>query len=846
VSRYALLSLAARPRRAAMTALAVLLGVSLISGTYIFTDTIHSAFRELFGSSTQGSSVIITSRQSLSSPVNAPAKTHTGLISEIRALPGVAGVEGEISNEATVIGRDGKPIQNTYAPTLALSYVPPQFGRFNFVAGSPPTGPDEVAVDEATALRQGFHVGGTVGVVTDQPLQRFRISGIARLSGASLGGATFVVFSLATAQALYLETGRVDQIAVTAQKGTTASELITDIAPYLSPELVVRSAQSQANAEAAGIADRLGILTDGLFAFGFIAVFLGGFAIFNTFSMTIAERMGEFALLRALGATRRQVLRTVLMEAVAIGLAGSVVGLLGGFLAAILIRALFEAIGLSLPSAGISFRLRTAEVGLGIGLLVTLGAALLPALRATNVAPLQAIREHQGPRKAGWRATVIRAALGLALFAGGLAIALTGTGSASARLARSAVGAGVIVLAIVAVAPMVIAQAVRVVGWPLERNGRILGRLARENTTRNASRTAATASSLMIGLALVLFVAVYTNGLRDSTSNVIDHTLLADFTLQSNNGTNTIPAATVEAITAVPQVQAVASVTSAAGRLGTSGLVTAEGVDPTTFGQVYRFDWVHGSPAALANLGPGQVLVEQNTARSAHLAVGQRVTLTTETGLRSTVTVAGIYQDQALLQGFVLPVSVFDRIFHQPRLADVFIKLMPGSNRGDVARELAGALQPFPGVAARSTQQVKNVVAGRVNSVLGLFYALLALVVGMSLLGIVNTLSLSLHERTRELGMLRALGMTPEQTKILIRDESIITAALGAIAGVVLGVLLAWIVTLALAGDGVVFAPPLLQVLGLLVLGLAAGVLASVLPARRAVRLDVLEAIAQE
>jgi putative ABC transport system permease protein len=846
VTAYTLRNLAARRRRAAMMALAVLLGVSMISGTYIFTDTIHSAFGELFSGTTQGTSVIVSSRQSLSSPVNAPAKTHTQLISTIRALPGVAGAEGEISNVATIIGRSGKPIENSYAPTLGLSYVPPPYGRFSFVAGSPPTAPGQVAIDQATAERQGFHVGDMIGVVTDQPLQRFRISGIARLGSASLGGATFAVFSLAAAQALYLETGRVDQIAVTATKGTSTSSLIAEIAPLLSPELIVRSAQSQANAEATGIADRLGILTDGLFAFGFIAVFLGGFAIFNTFSMTIAERMGEFALLRALGATRGQVLATVLTEAAAIGLAASLVGLLGGFLAATLIRALFGAIGLSLPSAGISFQLRTAEVGLGVGLLVTLAAAIVPALRATNAAPLQAIRDQQGPRPESTRATVLRAAIAAALFAAGLVLTLSGSGSASARLARSAVGAGVIVLAIVVISPVAISRAVRVVGWPLERGGRILGRLARENATRNSTRTAATASSLMIGLALVLFVTVYANGIRASTNSIIDHTLLADYTLQSSDGTSPVPPATVQAVTALPQVQAVASLTSAEGRLGRSGLVTAEGVDPSTFGQVYRFDWVNGSPATLTGLQPSDVLVEQDTARSAHLSVGDQVSMTTETGLERTLTVRGIYRDQALLQGFVLPISLFARIFHQPRLQAVFVRLGPGANKAAAGQELTHALAPFPGVVARSTQQVKSVVASHVNSVLALFYALLALVVGMSLLGIVNTLSLSLHERTRELGMLRALGMTPEQTRVLIRDESIITAALGAIAGVILGVLLAWIVTLALAGDGVVFALPVLQVLGLLVLGLVAGVAASILPARRAVRIDVLDAIAQE
>ncbi|MEA2197493.1 MAG: putative transport system permease protein [Solirubrobacteraceae bacterium] len=842
---YTLRNLGARRRRAAMTALAILLGVSMISGTYIFTDTIHSAFRLLFSGATRGTTVVVSSRQNLGSPVNAPAKTHVAIVSLIRALPGVAGAEGEISNVATIIGRNGKPIENTYAPTLGLSYVPPQFGRFSFVAGSPPTRPGQVAIDQATAQKQGFGVGDMVSIVTAQPAQRFRVTGIARLGGASLGGATFAVFPLVAAEALYLENGRVDQVAVTAQRGWSASELITEITPLLTPELVVRSAQSQAGAEAAGFADRLGILTDGLFAFGFIAVFLGGFAIFNTFSMTIAERMGEFALLRALGATRPQVLGSVLLEAAAIGLVASLLGLAGGFLAATLIRALFGAIGLSLPSAGIAFHLRTAEVGLGVGLLVTIAATLVPALRATRVAPLQAIRADQPPRRVRRRTAWIRAAVTLALIAGGLVLALTGSGSASQRLTRSAIGAGVIVLAIVAIGPMAISRAVRVVGWPLERRGRILGRLARENATRNSARTAATASSLMIGLAAVLFVVVYANGLRASTNRIIDRTLTADYTLESTDGATPIPPATVQSITALPQVQGVASLTSAQGHLGRSGLVTAQGVDPSTFGQVYRFDWVHGAPA-VAGLLPGDVLVEQDTARSAHLSVGQRVTMTTGTGVQSTVTVRGIYRDNALLQGYVLPISAFNRLFHQPRIQAVFVRLMPGTNKADAGIELGRSLRAFPGIVARSTQQVKNVVAGRVNSVLALFYALLALVVTMSLLGIVNTLSLSLYERTRELGMLRALGMTPEQTRTLIRDESIITAALGALAGVVLGVGLAVIVTVALAGDGVVFALPVVQVLGLLALGLVAGVAASVLPARRAVRLDVLAAISQE
>jgi putative ABC transport system permease protein len=350
----------------------------------------------------------------------------------------------------------------------------------------------------------------------------------------------------------------------------------------------------------------------------------------------------------------------------------------------------------------------------------------------------------------------------------------------------------------------------------------------------------------MIGLALVLFVTIYASGLRASTSRIIHQTFLGDLAIESQDGASSIPPASAQAAASAPGVVAVSSLKAAPARLGSAGKITAEGIDPNTIGQVYRFDWVQGSSATLAGLGPAQAILERDTARAANLTVGDHATLTTETGLRKRLTIAGIYSDRALLRGIALPQVEFDQLFHQDRLQNVFVKLAPGSSPVGAEAAVNRTLSSLPGVVARSEKQLADEVSGRVNSVLILFYALLAMSVLMSLLGIVNTLNLSVHERTRELGMLRAIGMTRRQARVLIRNESVITAAIGSLVGVALGIFLAWVVIRSLSSEGIVFSLPWLQVAGVLAVGLLAGVLAAVPPARRAARLDLLAAIAHE
>jgi putative ABC transport system permease protein len=847
VIRFALRNLLARRRRAALTAMAVFVGVAMVSGTLVFTDTIHSAFRQLFTNAATGADVVVASRQDLSSPISAPASMPASLVAQIRTLPGVAAAYGQVEDTATIVGRNGKAITSFGAPTLALSYVPPPFTGLQFVAGTRPHNSGEVAIDQQTALNQHYRVGDLVPIVTGQPVREFRISGIARFGSASLGGATFAVFDLGTARGLYGKENKVDVVYVADERGTAPATVVSEIRPLVSPELVVRMARQQVGADVQRVSSQLSILTGGLLAFGFIAVFVGAFVIFNTFSITTAQRTREFALLRALGATRPQVLRAVLTEAAGIGLFASIAGIGGGLGIAAAIRALFGAIGFNFPSAGLVLAARTVLLGMAVGVLVTVAAGLLPAWRATAVAPLEALRESAAPPRprTGWsRLLPILPAIGLGV--GGVLLAFLSGGSTSAKLTASAAGAVMLVLAMVALVPTAVRGLSRIVSWPLERGGRILPRLARENATRNPGRTAVSASGLMIGLALVLFVTVYANGLKRSTAQTIDRTVLGDFTIESQNGTRLIPAAAARAAALAPGVAAVSSLTTGIARLGSTGDQTAIGIDPTTIGAVYKFQWVDGSDSVVTNLSPGQVVVERNVARDANLRVGSRTTLTTETGLRTQVSVAGIYRDQALLRGFALPLAEFDQIFHQHELAAVFVKLAPGANQQAAGAAIRQGLGAFPGVVARSQAQLRNQITGHVNKILLLFYALLAMSVLMALLGIVNTLTLSIYERTRELGLLRAVGMTPGQAREMVRDESMITAAIGTLVGIALGLALAWIITRALTDQGIVFSVPWPQVGVLLVLGLLAGVLAALPPAARAARLDILAAIADE
>ncbi len=509
-----------------------------------------------------------------------------------------------------------------------------------------------------------------------------------------------------------------------------------------------------------------------------------------------------------------------------------------------MIRAVLGASGVQVQFTGLVLELRTVLVAIVVGLIVTMAAGLVPAARATFVSPIEALRESRRPARPRLSPVLIGPVLFMALI--GALFAFATVESRRDRLTVSAIGAVLLVLAAMLLTPFVVPQLGRVAGWPLARGGRILGRLARDNTTRTPVRTAVTASSLMIGLALVLFVSVYVGGVRASTRTTVDRTVSADYAIVNPDGTGSIPAVSARAVAGVPGVLAVSSIKRATADVAGAGQITSAGIDPSSIGQVYRFDWLGAAPLALADLGPGDVLLERDTARAAHLHVGQQVEIASPSGLRANLTVRGIYTDRALLPGLALPLPQFDQLFNQGRVQQVLVTLGPDANPASTLAQIQASLRSVPGVAVRSERQLSDQASGQEGSILALFYALLALTVVMAVLGIATATALSIHERTRELGVLRALGMTRAQARGLIRDESLITAAIGTIIGAVLGIVIAWLVTRPLGAEGIVFTVPWLQLVLVIVVGLAVGVLAAVPAAARAARLDILSAIAHE
>ena len=837
-----------RRRRAALTAMVVAVGVATITGTLVFSDTIRASYRTLFAGAAQGAALTVAGRQDIAADPSAATPVPQSLVGRIRRLAGVAAAQGEVSDVASIVGRNGAVIASGRLPTAALSYLRPPFTGIRIVAGSPPRGLRRVVLDERTAAQQGLGIGSLVSILTGQPVRRFRISGIAALgpgSGAGLAGERFVVFSLSAAQALYGKAGVVDLIDVALIPGASPRAVSAEIDPLLPAGVVVRNRAGQVDLEVTDTTLRLRSLTDGLLAFAILAIVVGGLLILNTFSISATQRASELALLRALGATRGQVLATVLQEALVVGVVGSLIGIVIGPAAALLIRGVFDLAGANLPSGALTLRASSALIGLGVGVVVALVAALSPALRAMQAAPLEALRARAAPSPSRMN-DVVRGAVTAAGGLGGLGLILTAGGASGERLRVCAIGGALVVCGALVGAPFAVRALARIVAWPVERRGGAVGGLAREQAIQNPVRTAISASSLMVGLALVLLLTGYTAGLRASADAAIRQTFIGDLAIQDQNGTDSIPGATVQAAAGVPGVLALSGLKTAEARLTGAGDVQVGAVDPTSWGEVYRFDWVSGSNAAFTGLVPGQVLVEQNTAQAAGISVGQRVTLLTGSGRRVTAHVVGIYRDAGLLHGLVVSEDWFDQLFNQPRLQDLFVKLIPGPGQGQVLASLQATLRRFPGVVLRSQRQLASAAQRQVGSVIGLFYALLALSLLMALTGIAGTLSLSVHERTPELGILRALGMTQGQARALIRDESLITAAIGSVSGAAVGLLLAWSVTRALASVGFVFSVPWVGLAAALLTGALAGVLAAVPPARRAARLDVLAAIADE
>jgi putative ABC transport system permease protein len=852
----ALRGLLTRKLRTVLTMIAILLGVSMISGTFVLTDTIDTSFTNIFQQAGQGTDVVITGTVAVKGQFdNKPPALPASLLSIVRGTPGVKSAEGAISDTAGIYTLRGKAVGATGgAPGLLFSWAHRPFNPLTIIQGHAPLSHGQFVVDKSTFDKQHLHLGQRLLIGTGTAAAKpFTLVGNVRFGTVtSIGGAAIIVVPLADAQVLTGKVGKFDQISVAAQSGLSQTELAQRIQQRIPTSLrsTVKVATENKNVsdQAGAIAQALNFITIALLAFGGIAVFVGAFIIFNTFSITVAQRIREFAMLRTLGATRAQVLRSVLLEALLVGLVASIIGLLAGLGIARGLTALFVAFNIDLPSTGLVFQARTAVVGLLTGTIVTLVAGLVPAIRATNVPPIAALREGAVlPRSRFARFVPIAAVVGLG---GGIGLLLFGVfGSFSAtgtRLTVIGLGALLLFIGVAMIAPHFVKPAALLLGWPVERVTRITGRLARENTARNPTRTAVTAAALMIGLTLVGFVTVFADELRTSATAAIKRELAGDFLIYNDQG-STIPDAIGPAISRLPGVGVVSPILTSRARVAGMGVTGVNGIDPATITRVYNFDWQHGSTASATGLGSHGILVTDSFAKDHHVAIGQRLRLTSPAGVHDTFTVRGIYQKSQLLTGVTIPAATMRRNFQLKADEAIIANADPGANKEQVRKRLTAFLQhTFPTAAVHSEVDFENQQTTSVNQLLALVYVLLAMSVIVSLFGIINTLVLSIYERTREIGMLRAIGTTRTQVRWIVRWESVITSIIGGVLGLILGVALAFLITTALQSQGLSFSLPGAQLLIWVIFAILFGIIAAAWPARRAARLDVLQAIAYE
>jgi len=837
VRNVTLKGLLAHKLRLLLTAMAIILGVTFISGTLVLTDTLHATFAGLFGNiyskidfQVRGVAQLGTnSANAVRDPI------PESLLAKVQAIRGVETADGTVEGYAQFVAPDGKAIETTEAPTLGINYNDdPQISALRIIAGGPPVHGNDVLMDEGTAQKYGFTVGQSVRILFAGPSRTFTITGIAEFGSASnLAGATLAGFTLPTAQDVLQEPGVLDAINVVTTPGADQPAVQKDIAKVLPPGVQVVTGQTVIQENTNAVDQALSFFNTALLIFAFISLFVGAFTIYNTFSIIVGQRTRELALLRVVGASRRQVFRSVLAEAAIVGFVASAAGIGLGVLAAVGLKALISGFGISLPPGPLTFEPRTVVVGLVVGTGVTVAAAIGPARNAVRIAPVAALSDHVAEtaislkRLFVWGAVL--AVAGAVLFAVGLsapAVALVG------------IGAVCLFVGVAMLAPSLARPLSGMIGRPLARLLGEPGKLGRANSMRSPRRTAQTASALMVGLALVSATAVFGASLSRSATSSVDQAISAGLIVTPTGAEGGFSQLVPQAAAAVPGVTA--ETTVYAGRFEVRGLlqfltaVTTQNLSSTVILRMTA-----GTPAAL---DAGDLLIDSTTASNDHLSVGDTVPVRFARTGPTTLRIGGIYQANALIGSYVVSDAVFEAHYYSRHTPAAVLLTTSGSEAA-----VRNALAAYPNVQVQTRAQFEQSQASSVNQLLGLVYALLALAVLIALIGIINTLMLSVIERTREIGLLRAVGMRRRQVRSMVRSEAVILAVFGAIIGIVIGTPMGLALVAALRQQGInETVVPVSNLIIFLVLAGVLGLLAATWPARRAAKLDVLAAIATE
>lgn len=838
--RTALRNVLAHKARLLMTMLAVLLGVAFVVGTLVFTDTVGNAYKERYLTTLRHVSVQAT--PPFDEKSGEPGTVGEDTLRRLRRLPGVASVTGSVEGFAAVAAKDGHPLGEGNV-ARAGNYFPQADGkddRHPLTTGRAPTGPDEVLVDTSTADQGGYKVGDTVRLAIDGPVLHKKLVGIVRTDDTSGSGGTAVFFDDATAQKLLLKPGQYDGFSLVAERGTSEQRLAAeahDLMPKDSEISTGAQLREQQRAAAAEGADGLGQV---LLVFAAIALFVGVFVIGNTFTMLVTQRSQEVALMRAVGAERRQVTRSVLIEAALLGLCAGAAGFLLGIGVAMTMRHLFASTGSGVPDGPLVVAPGTVLVSFLVGVVVTMLAAYLPARRAAAVPPVAAMSALHTPPPA--RSLRRRNAIGVALFViGVLGVVLA---ASSGEQGRTVVlfPSALLLIGIIVVTPALSGPAIALAG-PLLRRFGVPGTLAARGARRNPRRTASTASALMIGLSLVTGLTVVAVSATTSLHQRAENTVTADFEISSRRGDH-LPASVHDTLAKSTTVTSSSPQRQSAVRIG-GNEENLTGVDARNIGDLLDPSFISGSLAALGADGGKNLLIDTTTADNYGWTMGRRVPVVYRDGGRDTLRIGGIYRDDELLPATMLPLATLQP--HLKEIEDTSVLVHTKDGDGEtVRRSLQRALDHNPLIRLRNTDDLADSAGGGdITLLLNMLYGLLAMAVVIAALGVVNTLAMSVIERTREIGMLRAVGLQPEQTRRMIHLESVLISLFGALLGIGAGIFLGWAAG-RLASDsiqGYEMVVPWGRIAVALAGAALVGVVAGLWPARRAARLNVLTAL---
>ncbi|MFE6619980.1 ABC transporter permease [Streptomyces sp. NPDC057740] len=848
--RLSVSSLRAHKRRFAGTFLAVFLGVAFLAGTLVMGDTLRAGFDTMFGNASSGTDAVVRSADAVTTPGESEGVREpvgTDLVTTIERAPGVAAAAPDIQGAGQLVGRNGDPIGGQGPPTLAGNWITdPQLNPYRLAEGRAPQKSGEVVVNRGTAERGDLRIGDTTTLRTPDPV-KVTIVGLATFGGEDgMAQVTFTGMTRADAEKyLTARPGEAASIQVRAAPGTSQQELVDELTTVLPDGVEAITGQESAAENTDMISSQfLNLFTTFLLVFSGVALLVATFSIHNTFAIVVAQRTRENALLRALGASRRQLTASTLVEATAVAVAASVAGLAGGIGIAAGLQALFPAIGFPFPEADLVLKPLSMTLPLAVGVVVCLGSALLPARRAGRTAPLAALRETAVDTSGASRT---RAVTGMGLIALALGVTLGGV-LLTPSLWLAGTGAVLALAAFVVLGPVASTTAVRILGGPLDRLRGVTGGLARRNALRSPKRTAATAGALMIGVAVVSLFTVFGASLKATMDQTVSRSFAGDVAVSTPSfgaGGSGLSPRLAAAVQRLPEVDTAVGLGRGVAEVDGKGRALTV-TDPVALERTFDLGTVHGS---LTDLGTHGMAITRKEADKQHLTTGDQARLTFTDGRTETFTVRAVYGRSELAGDYVITREAWAP--HRTQDADTLLAVSfkdgVNTDTGKAAVEKVAARYGNPEVQTRDEYARSS--AGGIDMMLTLVYALLALAVLIALLGIANTLTLAVHERTRELGLLRAVGQTRPQLRAMVRWESVLVAAFGTVGGLALGAFLGWV--LVKASDGAsdsafAFAIPPLQLLVVALVGVTAGALAGLRPARRAARLDVLRAIAAE